>query len=197
MFLPRRRFSLISSHVQVNTLYHLVLLTCSQVGNSASYTVSQWTSDIQLAKAVGIDGFALNIGGDSYTGTQLSNAFTAAQNVGAFLLFISFDYGANPGFTTAQVQSYVNQYSGSSAYFHYNSKPLVSTFEGPNAANTDWNAVGSQYSLLPDWTSLSSDFSSRLSQVVGALAWIAWPTYPNSIDTSGDSYWINMLNGKA
>ena len=112
-------------------------------------------------------------------------------------MFISFDYSANPGFTTAQVQSYVNQHSGSPAYFYYNSKPLVSTFEGPNAANTDWNAVGSQYSLLPDWTSLGSGFSNRLSQVAGALAWIAWPTYPNGINTSGDSYWINMLNGKA
>ncbi|MCJ1359083.1 MAG: hypothetical protein MMC33_009083 [Icmadophila ericetorum] len=168
------------------------------VGNSASYTVAQWTSDINTAIDAGIDGFALNIGGDSYTSTQLSNAFTAAQNVGNFFLFISFDYGANPDFTTAQVQSYVNQYSSSPAYFQYLGKPLVSTFEGPNAGDTDWTIIGSQYSLIPDWSSLGpSDFASRLSEVVGALAWTPWPDFPSAINTTTDEAWISTLNGKA
>ena len=44
------------------------------VGNLDGYTVDQWTNDIVLAQENGIDGFALNIGPDPYTGDQLNNA---------------------------------------------------------------------------------------------------------------------------
>lgn len=44
------------------------------VGNSAPYTSQDWADDINQAMASGIDGFALNIGKDSYTPTQLDNA---------------------------------------------------------------------------------------------------------------------------
>ncbi|MCJ1357376.1 MAG: hypothetical protein MMC33_007372 [Icmadophila ericetorum] len=167
------------------------------VGNSAAFQQTDWESDIQAAKAAGLDGFALNIGNDDYTGQQLSNAFSAAEAIGNFQMFISFDYGAYPDWTTAQVQQITNQYGVSSAYFQYWGKPLVSTFEGPDATATDWNAIGSEFSLLPSWTSLGPAFSSRLGQVVGALAWAAWPTYPDSINTANDVFWSNMLQGKS
>ena len=44
------------------------------VGNTAPYTQATWTSDIQLAKNNGIDGFALNVGSDSWEITQVANA---------------------------------------------------------------------------------------------------------------------------
>lgn len=60
------------------------------VGVVSSYVQSDWEKDMSLAKAYGIDGFALNIGTDPYTDLQLSNAYAAAQATG-FLVFISFD----------------------------------------------------------------------------------------------------------
>jgi hypothetical protein len=48
------------------------------VGIVASYQQADWANDIALASASGIDGFALNIGADSYTETQLTNAYNAA-----------------------------------------------------------------------------------------------------------------------
>jgi hypothetical protein len=37
------------------------------------------------------DGFALNVGNDDFTTTQVTNAFQAANNAGNFKLFFSFD----------------------------------------------------------------------------------------------------------
>ena len=173
------------------------MLTPRQVGNSAAFQQADWISDIKAAQAAGIDGFALNIGNDAYTGQQLSNAFSAAEAVGSFQMFLSFDYGAYPNWQTADVQRLTTQYGVSSAYFQYYGKPVVSTFEGPDASGTDWNVIGAQFSLIPSWTSLGPSFSSRLGQVAGALAWAAWPTYPNSISTDNDQFWSNMLKGKA
>jgi len=82
-----------------------------------------FTCSMRIALA-GIDGFArkcltlclacslllltsslckVNIGLDSWTATQLSYAYTVANQVG-FKLFISFDFAASPGFS-----DYVNQ----------------------------------------------------------------------------------------
>lgn len=44
------------------------------VGLTAAFTVDDWTSDMTLAKANGIDGFALNVGNDPFTTTQAQNA---------------------------------------------------------------------------------------------------------------------------
>jgi hypothetical protein len=45
------------------------------VGNTYSYSVDTWASDIKLASANGIDGFALNIGSAApFTDTQVANA---------------------------------------------------------------------------------------------------------------------------
>ena len=52
---------------------------------------SDYDSDMQQAKAAGIDAFALNIGADAYTDTQLTSAYeSAAQN--NMSVYISFDF---------------------------------------------------------------------------------------------------------
>ena len=52
--------------------------------------------DIRTAKEVGIDGFALNIGpSDSWTDEQLQQAYYAAEQIGGFVLFPSFEF-VNP-----------------------------------------------------------------------------------------------------
>ena len=155
---------------------------------------------MNLAKEAHIDGFALNIGADSYTQTQLDNAYAAATAVGGFSLFISFDYAANSAWTTSDVQSMMARYGGQSPQFQLNSKAVVSTFEGGDSTSTDWGAIGSQFSLVPDWSSNQGDFvsSGKVNNVAGALNWNAWPVYPSlTMDTSDDTTWKNMLGGKA
>ena len=44
------------------------------VGNSYPYTQQDWLSDILLAHQSGIDGFALNVGTDSWQPQQVANA---------------------------------------------------------------------------------------------------------------------------
>lgn len=44
------------------------------VGNTYPYTQNDWESDIQAAHAAGIDGFALNIGTDSWQPQQIASA---------------------------------------------------------------------------------------------------------------------------
>lgn len=62
------------------------------VGNSFSATVASWTTNIQLAQASGIDGFALNAGNNDWQPTQVANAYQAASNLDSgFKLFLSLD----------------------------------------------------------------------------------------------------------
>jgi len=61
-------------------------LTCGQ-------SSEQWVHDVETAKEVGIDGFALNIGpSDPWTEEQLDLAYRMTEQVGGFVLFISFEY---------------------------------------------------------------------------------------------------------
>ena len=80
------------------------------VGNTYPYTIDTWKSDIMLAYANGIDGFALNIGNDDWQKDRVNDAcvcfpvplflsyiyyilrYEAAQQSGTdFKLFLSFD----------------------------------------------------------------------------------------------------------
>ena len=62
----------------------------TQIGNTYAYTQTLFQSDMQAAKTVGIDGFALNVGSDTWTWARVTTAYAAANVVG-FKLFISFD----------------------------------------------------------------------------------------------------------
>jgi glucan endo-1,3-alpha-glucosidase len=56
-------------------------------------SAEQWKHDVVTAKEVGIDGFALNIGpSDPWTKEQLDMAYRVTEEVGDFVLFISFEY---------------------------------------------------------------------------------------------------------
>ena len=151
-----------------------------------------------MAKAAHIDGFALNIGADSYTEAQLAYAYAAAEEVGGFSLFISFDYGTKSDWTTQNLIDLMSKFKDHPAQYKLNGKALVSTFEGGDAQLTDWNTIGEMYSLVPSWTSLGPRFEQegRAKQVAGAFAWSAWPTYPDTINTKEDEAWKSMLGGK-
>lgn len=54
-----------------------------------SYTIEEWASDISMAAAAGIDGFALNIGNDYWGWDRVVDAYAAAKSFGpSFKLFM-------------------------------------------------------------------------------------------------------------
>lgn len=73
----------------------------------------------------------MNIGTDSWTDTQLANAYAAARST-SFKLFISFDFAASPGFNdyNAQIIPRLNLYAGDAAQLQWGNGALVSTFSG-------------------------------------------------------------------
>uniref|UniRef100_A0A1D1ZAN8 Glucan endo-1,3-alpha-glucosidase agn1 n=1 Tax=Anthurium amnicola TaxID=1678845 RepID=A0A1D1ZAN8_9ARAE len=171
------------------------------VGILSSYTQSQWAQEISDAKACGIDAFALNIGKDSYTETQLGYAYAAAQADGNFKMFISFDfaYYSLPSDNDRIVQL-INSYASSPAQYKVDGKPLVTTFIGDNQ---DWSNVKSRTNcfLAPNWADPNSIASN--AQADAGYPWNAWGTVnnsgvpdPNANLVEQDSYWEQVLGSK-
>ncbi|MQL80459.1 hypothetical protein Taro_012892 [Colocasia esculenta] len=171
------------------------------VGILSSYTQSQWAQEISDAKASGIDAFALNIGKDSYTQTQLGYAYAAAEADGNFKMFISFDfaYYSLPSDTNLIVQI-INSHASSSAQYKVDGRPLVTTFIGDNQ---DWSGVKSTTNifLAPNWADPNSIASNSL--VEGGYPWNAWGAvnnrgvadpYTNMVNQ--DSTWKSVLGSK-
>lgn len=103
--------------------------------NTANYTLHDWEDDIKKARDASIDAFALNMAyGDPTNEIALPMAFEAATNVGSFSLFFSFDYAGNGPWPKDTVAGMILKYSGYPTYYRYETKPFVTTFEGPGNA---------------------------------------------------------------
>ncbi|CAM0139474.1 hypothetical protein VKS41_004715 [Umbelopsis sp. WA50703] len=168
------------------------------VGIVASYQASDWANDISLATASGIDGFALNVGADTYTETQLTLAYNAAASTN-FKLFISFDMTSITDPT--RISSIIKTYTSQSAQFKVDGKPFVSTFVGYGIV--DWSSIestsGVQLYLVPNWEASQIQGDTTIS---GAFSWIAWPSTNNqpidsNMTTASDEAYISALAGKA
>lgn len=169
-------------------------MTLSQVGNTASYNISDWQYDIEAAQAAHIDAFALNIAtGDSTNDAQLPNAFAAANDLG-FKLFFSFDYAGNRPWVASEVANLITQYKDNGAYFYRGSQPFVSTFEG-TANSHDWVGIKSTTNcfFIPEWSSLGAEGAWALGIADGLFSWEAWPNAPNNMSTTADTTYIQTL----
>jgi hypothetical protein len=86
---------------------------------------------------------------------QIIRAVGSAEQVG-FKVFFSFDYAGGSGTWDKQlVISIINKWKGYNSYYKRGSQPLVSTFEGPNAA-IDWKDIKAATGcfFVPDYSSL-------------------------------------------
>jgi len=107
--------------------------------------VAGYRQDIQDAQAIGVDGFVLNCGvWDANYQASVSQMFQAASGT-TFKLFFSADMGpsSNP-ITAANILNMMQTYAGDANYFHYNGRPVLSTFGGEKitgaygSANASW-----------------------------------------------------------
>lgn len=81
----------------------------------------------------------------------------------------------------------------------HDSKPLVSTFEGPGNAE-DWIAIKKQTDcfFIPDWSSVGAKEAAELANGVadGLFSWAAWPWGDKTSDTYVDASFRQCLEGK-
>ncbi|KAJ9123152.1 hypothetical protein QFC22_001345 [Naganishia vaughanmartiniae] len=183
------------------------------VGNTYPYSQNDWATDVKLAKAASIDGFALNMGSDWWQPARVTDAYAAAEAAGGFTMFLSLDM------TSLSCSSYtdgivlanlVKAHASSSAQAMWNGKVLVSTFSGENcyfgqgSVNDGWNnafiaileAAGIDIFFVPSVFSDPSTFSSA-TWMDGELNWNGgWPMDGNDLTTSSDTKYINALGSK-
>nr|POE82470.1 glucan endo-1,3-alpha-glucosidase agn1 [Quercus suber] len=108
------------------------------VQNSYAYDLDQWKTDMNVAKGIGIDGFALNwIAPDcqpglDWTAERIDDAYTAAEQVG-FKLVHSFDMSiaqCDVHWNQTYMRNILERNAGSSAAYRWNSNLLVTTYGG-------------------------------------------------------------------
>jgi len=93
--------------------------------------------DIIMAQSMGITGFVLNAGAwsSSYQ-SAVANMFAAAAALNSgFKLFFSADM---TGLTAANVVTMMEAYASNPYYFHYNGRPVLSTFSGETETNSTY-----------------------------------------------------------
>ncbi|KAE8151543.1 glycosyl hydrolase family 71-domain-containing protein [Aspergillus avenaceus] len=163
---------------------------------------SDYDADMRRAKEYGIDAFALNIGTDAYTDTQLNFAYESAANHG-MKLFISFDFNCWHSSQGSEVGAKVRQFADHPAQLNVDGKVFVSSFCGdgvdPGAIR---EAAGCEIFFAPNFRPDQGDFEN----VHGAFNWMAWhsngcnkaPTAEQRVAVmDGDNAYQYALRGKA
>ncbi|KAJ6171915.1 alpha-1-3-glucanase/mutanase [Penicillium chermesinum] len=175
---------------------HFMIGICSNRQGSDEYD-----GDMQRAKDFGIDAFALNIGTDSYTDTQLGFAYdSAARN--DMKIFLSFDFNWWSKDQAAAVGTKVKQYASHPAQLLVDGKVFVSSFAGDGIdVEAMTSAAGQDLFFAPNFHPGQGDFSA----IQGALNWMAWPSDGNNrapreghniTVADGDMAYLKALNGK-
>jgi glucan endo-1,3-alpha-glucosidase len=110
------------------------------VQNAWAYNQAQWKADMQSAKSIGIDAFAMNWmppdcqSGLSWQESRIDDAYKAAEEVG-FKLTHSFDMSwtecNNGGYwNTTYMADVLQKHASSKATYRWNSNMLVTTYGG-------------------------------------------------------------------
>lgn len=134
-------------------------------------SVADYDFDMQRAKAYGIDAFALNVGTDTFTETQLQFAYESAANNG-MKVFISFDFNwfspADNG-VAVQIGQMIARFGKLPGQLKIGSKIFASSFVG-DGFNTDSmrSAAGVEVFWVPNFRASASD----VSKIDGAFNWM-------------------------
>ncbi|KAJ6515281.1 glycoside hydrolase family 71 protein [Mycena sanguinolenta] len=169
------------------------------LGIVQTYTQSHWEADMILAKSIGIDAFALDIGKDAYNEEQLGYAYAAAGNV-SFKVFISFDFAYWTAGDTATMSTYMQTYATQPGQFMYSNSAFVSSFVGDGYPyRTLESQSGVKLFACPSWQ--PGSFINNANADCG-MSWnAAWPNDNNNpidanITTDLDKQYITDLGEK-
>jgi len=177
------------------------------VGNAYPYTYDTWMNDIRLASASGIDGFALNMGPDSWQPDRIRDAYNAAAASGTnFKMMLSFDIAEFNCGDTSRIglfQQYLKDYLYHPAAAKVNGKSAVTTFMGQDcsfgqgSSNNGWATVfganaGNIY-YMPAYTSDPRGLGAF--NIQAEVNWgSAWPEGGNDINLDRENYFIGLLS---
>ncbi|PQE07911.1 alpha-1,3-glucanase mutanase protein [Rutstroemia sp. NJR-2017a WRK4] len=170
------------------------------VGNRAN--ASDYDNDIKLAKSAGIDAFALNIGTEDSTDTQLSYAYASAAS-NNFKVFISFDFNFWSTSAAADVGAKVAKYASHPGQLRVDGKVFVSSFVG-TGVDVEVVRTTSKTPIFfaPNFTPGGPGSFAGLD---GAFNWVGWPNNganrapsagANFSVADGDQAYISALRGK-
>ncbi|KAH8680791.1 putative alpha-1,3-glucanase/mutanase [Xylariales sp. PMI_506] len=164
-------------------------------------SAADYDADMQRAKALGIDAFALNIGTDSFTDQQLGYAYESAANNG-MSVFISFDFNWWATSSGSAVGAKIAQYAGLAAQLHVGDSVFASSFAGDGVdVSAIRAAAGTDVFFAPNFHPGEGDFTA----VDAALNWMAWPNNgdnkaptpgANVTVLDGDDTYLSSLAGK-
>ncbi|OJJ35577.1 hypothetical protein ASPWEDRAFT_109940 [Aspergillus wentii DTO 134E9] len=164
-------------------------------------SASDYNDDMKRAKDLGIDAFALNIGDDTFTDTQLSYAYESAAN-NDMKVFLSFDFNWFKVGEGSKVGSKVKKYANLPGQLQVDGKVFVSSFTGDGVDVSQIKAAaGMDLFFAPNFHPGSGNFDG----VQGALNWMAWdsdgnnkaPTAGHNVTVAdGDKSYTDALAGK-
>ncbi|CAG7931288.1 unnamed protein product [Penicillium olsonii] len=162
---------------------------------------SDYDDDMKRAKDAGIDAFALNIGTDDYTDTQLAFAYQSAAEHD-MKLFISFDFNWWQTSEAAAVGMKVAEFANHPAQLLVDGRVFVSSFCGDGVdVNEMKAAAGSDLYFAPNYHPGHGDFGD----VDAAFNWMGWssngqnkaPTDEAHVSiVDGDNAYKEALDGK-
>lgn len=155
---------------------------------------------MRQAKAAGIDAFALNIGIDGFTNTQLEFAYESAYSNG-MSVFLSFDFNWYSTSNTSGIAGTIGTYAGHPAQLRLGSKIFVSSFAGDGL-----NLAAVQSELANDTIFWAPNFQPpNIASADALFNWMAWPNNgdnkapdagSNLTVADGDTSYIVALAGK-
>ncbi|KAL2801549.1 glycosyl hydrolase family 71-domain-containing protein [Aspergillus granulosus] len=169
--------------------------------SSNRQSAADYDDDMIRAKEFGIDAFALNIGVDPYTDTQLKYAYeSAARN--DMRVFISFDFNWYHVDQAAAVGQKIAQYAGESAQLMVDDKVFVSSFagDGIDVAQIE-SSAGTDIYWAPNYHPGQGNFED----IDSALNWMTWDNDGNNkapkpganvTVADGDTAYIDALGDK-
>jgi hypothetical protein len=158
---------------------------------------------MQRAKAVGIDAFALNIGVDPYTDTQLGYAYDSAA-ANDMKVFISFDFNwFHAQSDAAKVGQMIGKYGAKPAQLMVDGKVFASSFAGDGLDVATMRAsAGVGVFWAPNF---HPELTPDPKDVDAALNWMGWDSNgnnkaPNAAGNvtvaDGDDTYMKWLAGK-
>lgn len=185
-------------------IVHCIRLTkelASKIGVVDDRTsTSDYDNDMQQAKAAGIDAFALNIGIDGFTSTQLDFAYESAHSNG-MSVFISFDFNWYSTSNTSGIADTIGTYAGYPAQLLIDNKVFVSSFSGDGL-----DLAGVQSDLTAHEIFWAPNFQpNNIASADALFNWMAWPNNGdnkapdagNNLTVSeGDTSYTTALKGK-
>jgi hypothetical protein len=138
---------------------------------------------MKAAKAAGIDAFALNIGVDPYTDTQLGYAYDSAAANG-MNVFISFDFNWwNPASDAAKVGQMIAKYGAKPAQLVVDGKVFASSFAGDGLDVATMRAsAGVDVFFAPNFHPESTPDPKDID---AALNWMGWDSNGNNKAPNG------------